>query len=548
MTSSFQIARFGSTAIRVHISMLLVIPYVWFQFKPDSLNAYLYSLGLILALFACILLHELGHTWAARRFGIGVSSIMLWPLGGIANLSRTPEKPRDQLWISAAGPLVNLLLAALLGLWTFGWITWLTRTDYWWEAAAYDRLVISLPFNLAISNLALALFNLVPLYPLDGGQIARAGLHLLLGQRRADRLTLLIAIPLAAGLIGLGIHFRDPLLVGLSLLLLLGASTLSQRLLRWLSLGISALFDRGSYYRMREDYDQAIRHYSRGIQRYPHHPGGYTRRAVVYMNLQELELAREDVEHALTLDPNNVLAITLRGELLSLEQQPDTALACFNRAIELKPDWYAPYIDRGSTFLDRGEVDQALADLNRAIELNSWAPTAYLTRSLARFRRGDRDGALADATLAVQQSPQNGLVLPEFFLSAFEGHLDWAEAYYAQALYLLPNSALPYQGRADAYRANGQLEAAVADYEQAILRSPTRPGPYLGRGLAYQRLGDLKQAAADFRQALRRAKKSHLKRQAQELLEAVNPPALQRFITVTEGPARPGSRRMKKQR
>jgi Zn-dependent protease len=60
VTSSLQIGRFGNTAIRVHISMLLVVPYVWFQFKPDSLNAYLYSLGLMLALFACILLHEAG--------------------------------------------------------------------------------------------------------------------------------------------------------------------------------------------------------------------------------------------------------------------------------------------------------------------------------------------------------------------------------------------------------------------------------------------------------------------------------------------------------
>jgi tetratricopeptide (TPR) repeat protein len=222
-------------------------------------------------------------------------------------------------------------------------------------------------------------------------------------------------------------------------------------------------------------------------------------------------------------------------------------MAC-NHAIELKPDWYAPYVDRGSTFLDRGELDKGLADLDRAIELNSWAPTAYLTRSLARFRLGDRDGALADASLAIQQFPQYGLVLPEFFLSAFKGHLDWAEAYYDHALHLLPNSALPYQGRADAYRANGRLEAAVADYDQAILRSPTQPAAYLGRGLAYQRLGDLKPAAADFRQALRRSKKSHLKRQAQELLEAVNPPALQRFITVTEGPARLGSRRLNKQR
>ncbi|MBE0695376.1 MAG: M50 family metallopeptidase, partial [Anaerolineaceae bacterium] len=110
MNWSLQVGKFWGTEIRLHASLLLLIPYALFTFRPENISGALRVLLLIAAIFICVALHEMGHTAAARLYGIEVTSIVLWPLGGFANLSRRPEKILPEIVIAAAGPLTNLFI------------------------------------------------------------------------------------------------------------------------------------------------------------------------------------------------------------------------------------------------------------------------------------------------------------------------------------------------------------------------------------------------------------------------------------------------------
>jgi Zn-dependent protease len=143
----------------------------------------------MLTLFACVVLHELGHSLVARRLGIPVREIVLLPIGGMAMMVRTPRRPLHELLIAAAGPLVSGLLAAAF----FG----LLAVSYPDVARAPFQLVdprrgelsaLTLLAWLAVSNLGLLLFNLLPAFPMDGGRMLRAILASFLGFRRATRI------------------------------------------------------------------------------------------------------------------------------------------------------------------------------------------------------------------------------------------------------------------------------------------------------------------------------------------------------------------------
>jgi Zn-dependent protease/Tfp pilus assembly protein PilF len=522
MRTSFRVGRVGQTEIRLHISLVLILPYVFFQFRPESVRELAWSLTLLAILFGCILLHEIGHTLVARRAGIHVQTILLWPLGGIAALDRSPAKPLDALFIALAGPLVNLLLGVGLVSWAYGLMygerilaTDLFLTGIWHTAA------VQFPLTLGVSNLILAIFNLIPIYPLDGGQVVRSGLHLVIGRQRADHLTLLIAVPLAIGLALFGLWQGDYLLVLISLLLVLGASTLNARLLRHISTGYTALANRGAYYQIKGDFDRAVWHFTRALERHPRRSSLYTGRAVAWIHLQQFERAQEDVESALQEDAENLLAILLRAELYSLEDRLDLAWEWCERASQLRPELSWPHIDLGAIYLKQGKLEEALASLNRAIDLTPHSFLAHILRAIARFQIGDREGAWADQESAFQMSPKEALVYPEFFLPSLNGYLDWALQYYAWALQRLPHSPYPYHGRADALRANSQWQQAVSDYSEAIRLAPGEAALYLSRGLALYASGDRTSAAEDYRQAEQLGSKAHLRRLASELLRAL---------------------------
>ncbi len=182
MKWSFSIGRVAGTDVRVHVTFLLLLAFIGLAWGP---------LGLlfIATLFFCVLLHEFGHIWAARMFGIRTPDVTLLPIGGLARLERMPKRPSRELVVALAGPAVNLLIAALLVA-PAGGLSVLTLEPELGDLRSFLGAVM-------VANLSLAVFNLIPAFPLDGGRMLRALLATCLGHTRATAVAAVIGQSLA---------------------------------------------------------------------------------------------------------------------------------------------------------------------------------------------------------------------------------------------------------------------------------------------------------------------------------------------------------------
>jgi Zn-dependent protease len=154
-----------------------------------------------LALFLIVTLHEFGHAMACRQVGGTADRIVLWPLGGVAYVS-PPRRPGATLWSIAAGPLVNLALLPVLVA-----LVLTSRSLGWAEAAPVGSAFLR---AVAFINLGLLVFNLLPVYPLDGGQILRSLLWFVLGHARSLSVTAALGFVGVLGLVGLALLARSP--------------------------------------------------------------------------------------------------------------------------------------------------------------------------------------------------------------------------------------------------------------------------------------------------------------------------------------------------
>jgi Zn-dependent protease/CBS domain-containing protein len=187
MGGSFKIGRFSEIDVRVHWTFLLLVAFFAFLGYQSSgtLAGALTPIAVIVALFICVLLHEFGHSLVAQRLGIVVRSITLLPIGGVSNLESLPEKPSDEVKITLAGPLVNVVLAPIF----FGVGLLLGAeprmpTDLFTGIGSVGQFF----FYLGYLNVVLAVFNLLPAFPLDGGRILRGLLATRLGALRATEI------------------------------------------------------------------------------------------------------------------------------------------------------------------------------------------------------------------------------------------------------------------------------------------------------------------------------------------------------------------------
>ncbi|HTX34741.1 MAG TPA: site-2 protease family protein [Bryobacteraceae bacterium] len=126
MKWSWKIARIDGVELRIHLTFLVLIAWlvVSYWITGKSLHSMIAGVGFILALFACMLLHEFGHVLAARQFGIRTRDVTLLPIGGLARLEHMPEVPSHEAWIAASGPAVNLAIALMLDSWLMFMNTW----------------------------------------------------------------------------------------------------------------------------------------------------------------------------------------------------------------------------------------------------------------------------------------------------------------------------------------------------------------------------------------------------------------------------------------
>lgn len=217
MRWSWKIAKLAGITVYMHATFLLLLAYIviasWVE--KHSAAVTITAVAFILAIFACVVLHELGHALAARRYGVRTRDIILLPIGGVARLERMPEQPLQELWVALAGPAVNVVIAAGLFviLSVLGIPPQLEQLK-WLSGGFLNRLMLV--------NLWLVAFNLIPAFPMDGGRVLRALLATRLDYTEATHIAARVgqALALVFGFLGL---FTDPFLLFIALFVWMGA-------------------------------------------------------------------------------------------------------------------------------------------------------------------------------------------------------------------------------------------------------------------------------------------------------------------------------------
>ncbi|KAA5540463.1 CBS domain-containing protein [Roseiconus nitratireducens] len=218
MSGSFKIAKLFGIDVFVHWSFFLLLLWIGWSTSRSGGDAaqVLVGLATVLALFGCVVLHELGHALTARRFGIGTTDITLLPIGGVARLERMPKNPVQEFWVAIAGPAVNVAIAAVL----LVVMVLLGRSNF----ASADALTgNSILANLFTINLVLVIFNMLPAFPMDGGRVLRALLAMKMNYVSATETAALVGKLMAVLFAVIGIY-ANPLLLFIALFVFLGAS------------------------------------------------------------------------------------------------------------------------------------------------------------------------------------------------------------------------------------------------------------------------------------------------------------------------------------
>ena len=225
MKWSVKIATIFGIPIRVHFSFLLLLALI--GTLPSSQGNELagaYGVILLVSIFFCVVLHELGHSLVAKGFGFDVESITLLPIGGVAAMKTVPSKPIQEFLISAAGPAVSFGLAILFSILS----GMLYKSGIFKLISSNGLNEISFLSKLAIINMWLAIFNLLPAFPMDGGRILRSIIWPFTGFVRATAIAGRIGQASAIILFILGLTAKNPWLVFIAIFIYLGAKSESE--------------------------------------------------------------------------------------------------------------------------------------------------------------------------------------------------------------------------------------------------------------------------------------------------------------------------------
>jgi len=209
-----------------------------------------------------------------------------------------------------------------------------------------------------------------------------------------------------------------------------------------------------------------------------------------------------DYNQAINIKPDYALAYNNRGNAKSDLGDYQGAIADYNQAINIKPDYADAYYNRGIAKSDLGDYQGAIADYNQAINIKPDDADAYLNRGVAKYNLGDKQGAIADYNQAINIKPDyadayNNRGIAKKNLGDKQG----AIADYNQAINIKPDYALAYNNRGNAKSNLGDYQGAIADYNQAINIKPDDADAYYNRGNAKSNLGDYQGAIADYNQA-----------------------------------------------
>jgi Zn-dependent protease/CBS domain-containing protein len=216
---SLQLGKPFGIKVSIHWSFSLLIVWIVFVTMRQGLEAVqiLMHILFILTLFVCVVLHEFGHSLVAIKFGGEVHSITLLPIGGMANITKMPERPKEEFLISLAGPAVNIVIAAILGL----YITYIQPVSSEDMEFAYITRN-NFPVMLLAANIFIVAFNLIPAFPMDGGRLLRSALSIWMSRMEATRIAKNIGQVFAIVFIIAGLYI-NPFLIIIGFFVLLGA-------------------------------------------------------------------------------------------------------------------------------------------------------------------------------------------------------------------------------------------------------------------------------------------------------------------------------------
>jgi len=274
MNASLTIGRFAGIKVQIHWTFWLLILFVMaiLLSRGGTVEQMGWSILFILLLFVCVIFHEFGHALTAKRFDIGTRSITLLPIGGVASLNEIPEDPKAEFMIAAAGPAVNLIIALLL---------WLILPEGGLiipdaesaETLQTDFIPITrqtILFYLFIANGALAMFNLLPAFPLDGGRVLRALLSVRFGRVRATRMASGLGKFLALFLFTIGL-FYNIFLILIAVFIYFGADSENMMVMQLDLIGKysirDAMITRFTVLKPEDTLNDAVEHVLRGTER-----------------------------------------------------------------------------------------------------------------------------------------------------------------------------------------------------------------------------------------------------------------------------------------
>ena len=215
---SLYIGSYSGIKVFIHWTFWIIIGWI-FMMHFEMGHGWAEGLAgalFILTLFACVVLHEFGHALTAKKYGIPTRDITLYPIGGVASLDRMPEKPAQELAVAVAGPAVNVILAGILYI-------FLLSTDQLLPISEIDHMSgDNFWFNIMAANVILAVFNLIPAFPMDGGRVLRAVLAFNMDKLKATTIAARVGQLLAIVFVFLG-FFSNFWLVFIGLFIFLGA-------------------------------------------------------------------------------------------------------------------------------------------------------------------------------------------------------------------------------------------------------------------------------------------------------------------------------------
>lgn len=282
-----------------------------------------------------------------------------------------------------------------------------------------------------------------------------------------------------------------------------GKNRLGQKLAAICAGSVLVAMAAGSALRCR-DWKDSLSLWNDVLQKYPDNSVALNNRGRAYTLLDKPARAIADYDQAIAVDPQYELPYYNRGVAFDKLKEYDRAIADFDRALAIKPNLAVAYEGRGNSYAGKGEYEKALADFDRALKLEPSLDVAYIDRGMANFNMGRYDQALAEYDRALKYDP--------YFAETYvhrgdvrfrRGELDRAIADYTKALAIQPGYPSAYYNRAVAFKAAGENEKALADYDRAIALKPDFAEAHNNRGNLLLAREDYETAMADYDRAIR---------------------------------------------